>query len=70
MNRTLTDLVLQRVDQLGQIAFTAHENCMKWRRKETDINLVEESVKLKQALEEQHDWVCALREYLQKKADK
>ena len=58
---TLQKLILERVMELSQIAFTAHQDLERWR--ETPLTSPERtalSIKLKSAIEQQTTWINAM----------
>jgi len=60
---SLQKLGLERVIELGQEAFTAHEELMRWREKPLDAEQSTVlSMRLKQAIEKQRQWANALFE--------
>lgn len=62
-NRNLFVLGLDRIAELGQIAFTAHQELEKWREPAfTQRERIEVSLKLQAAIEEQKKWITALQE--------
>ena len=56
-------LALDRIRELGQEAFTLHEDLMRWREKPLDdVETTKISSALKSKLEEQRRWINALQE--------
>lgn len=63
MLEEIVKLALNRVMDLGQEAFTIHEDMMKWKPEAVDpIEKTKASVNLKTALEEQRKWIVAILE--------
>ena len=60
VNMKLIELALKQIDDLGKKAFTLHENCLKWREEPDEVEITKQSVECKQALEDQHKWICAI----------
>ena len=60
----LIKLALKQIDNLGQKAFTSHEDCLRWKGEPDKIEITKKSVECKQALEDQHEWVYAILDAL------
>lgn len=58
----LMALSLQRVLELGQDAFAAHEYCMRYGEGYDITEITERSVECKAALESQRKWIDAIKE--------
>lgn len=64
---TLIKLCLDRVNELAQEAYTAHEDCVRYRHNNDKGNATKSDVSCRQLYEKQYKWVCAIIDIFDKK---